>query len=286
MRRKTLAKAVEVEGIGLQTGQKIVLRLCPVAQDSGLHIQRVDTGAAPLKATVENLADASSRSTNLGSGESRVHTVEHLLSALRASEVTDLKIEVDGPEIPLLDGSSQGFIKLIEEAGIVEKEQTLPIFQLKDPLYLKKGDSELVALPLEPGSKSIFEVSALIHYPQNAFVGTQFLRFALNPADYKKEIASSRTFCLYEEVEQMQKMGLMKGGSLEAAVVIKGDEVLTPGGLRYEDEMIRHKVLDLIGDLSLVGQYFSAHIIALCPGHNSNTELAKKIFEHIRSSHE
>jgi len=177
--------------------------------------------------------------------------------------------------VPIFDGSSLRFVEMIEEAGYCEQGAEKQMMRLKTPIYWSQGEIHLIALPSEE-----YRISYTLHYPHSKTIGTQFYSFALDAEGFKKEIASSRTFSIYEEIAPMIEKGLVKGGSLDNAVIIKGDEVVNPGGLRYSDEMARHKVLDLIGDLSLVPP-FLAHVIAVRSGHGSNNAFAEKLLNQI-----
>ena len=201
--------------------------------------------------------------------------VEHILSALSGLEVDNALIQVEGPEIAAGDGSSQIFVDLIEEAGLVAQGEKRNLLEIAEPLYWSKGDIHLVALPsLE------FRVSYTLHYPQSALVGSQFYTYSANPDRFKKEIAPCRTFSLYEEIFPFIEKGIIKGGGLENALVIKGDQIMNPGGVRFPDEMARHKILDLIGDLALIGSPIVGHIISIRSGHASNVAFAKVLSNH------
>jgi len=274
--QKTLAQAVSFKGLGLFSGKKIEMHLKPMPENTGILFQRVDLKDKPiLEAKVQNVC-ATPRCTILGKEEVTVQTVEHLLAALKACEIDNLLIEINGSEVPIADGSAMPFIEMIEKAGIAYQKSTKKFYQLSSPVYWSQGDVHLVALPSDE-----FRISYTLNYPNSEFLRAQFHTIALNQESFKIEIAPSRTFSLYEEAVPFIEKGLMKGGSLENAVLIKGGVILNPEGLRFPDEMVRHKILDLIGDLSLVGFSFIAHIIAIRSGHFSNTSFAKEIYNHV-----
>ncbi len=198
------------------------------------------------------------------------------MAAIRAYRIDNVLIEISGPEVPIFDGSSMHFVEMIEYAGICENDGLKEIYSLKTPVFWSQGDIHLIALPSDE-----YRISYTLHYPHSKLIGTQFYTFALDQEGFKNEIASCRTFSLYEEIAPMIEKGLVKGGSLENAVIIKGGAVVNPEGLRFSDEMARHKVLDLIGDLSLVPP-FLAHVVAVRSGHASNNAFAKQLLNHIK----
>jgi UDP-3-O-acyl N-acetylglucosamine deacetylase len=244
-------------------------------QDKALGIQfiRTDLEEKPISALASSVLDASARATILGSSSGYISTVEHLLSALAGLGIDDLTVQIDGPEVPILDGSALNYIEAIQIESIIEKgDQERAIYRVLEPIIYRHEQTLIMLLPDECS-----RYTCVIDYPQNKFIGTQFFNFEMNLKDYCKEVAPCRTFCLFEEIEAMKEMGLIKGASLDIAVVIKGDQVLTPGGLRFLDEMVRHKLLDLMGDLSLSGRELRAQVVAIRPGHQHNVALAKKI---------
>jgi UDP-3-O-[3-hydroxymyristoyl] N-acetylglucosamine deacetylase len=220
---------------------------------------------------------ATPRCTVLGNGTISIQTVEHLLSALRAFEIDNVLIEISGPEVPIFDGSALPFVEMIEKAGIRELEKEKKTVKVQTPLFWSQGDIHLIAVPSDH-----FRISYTLHYPHSSAIGTQYYSFALSQECFKNEIAPSRTFSVYEEIAPMIEKGLVKGGSLTNAVIIKDNAIVNSEGLRFSDEMVRHKVLDLIGDLSLVPVWFYAHIIAVRSGHSSNNAFAKELYDEIK----
>jgi len=274
--QRTIAVPAEFSGIGLHTGEEVTIRFCPASEGTGIVFQRVDLPSKPIiPAALEYVCDTS-RSTTIGVGSIKIHTIEHILSALRAYNIDNINIEINSIEPPVGDGSSAPFIKLIEEAGIVDQKNTTPIVKIQQPVYWSEGDIHIVALP-----EDCFRVSYTLHYPQSKILKAQYFSCEVTPEIYKQQIAPCRTFSQYEEITMLMDRGLIKGGSLSNAVVIKDDIVLSCGGLHFPDEMVRHKVLDLIGDLSLVGFNFFAHIIAIRSGHAANCAFAKTFYDHI-----
>jgi UDP-3-O-[3-hydroxymyristoyl] N-acetylglucosamine deacetylase len=275
-KQRTLKKEVSFSGIGIHTGKEVTMRFIPAKEGTGIIFKRSDLSSRPvIPATVEYVC-ANSRNTTLGIADVRVHTVEHVLAAVRAYDIDNLTIEIHGVEPPVGNGSSDIFVNMIENAGIIEQNYVVPIVKLRNPVYWSEGDIHLVALPYEG-----YRISYTLNYPETKVLKSQYYSVSLNCETFKKEIASCRTFSLYEEVSALMDRGLIKGASLDNAVVIKDDTILSKEGLYFPDEMVRHKILDVIGDLSLVGFDFQAHIIAIRSGHASNVAFAKKIFNYI-----
>jgi UDP-3-O-[3-hydroxymyristoyl] N-acetylglucosamine deacetylase len=216
------------------------------------------------------------RCTILGNHKFTIHTVEHLLSALKAMGVDNAILAISGPEVPIMDGSSEAFVEAILKAGIVELEEEKEIYTLDSPISWSKGDIHLVAIPAQE-----FRISYTLHFPESAILKSQYFSIVINPQNFAEQIASCRTFCLYEEIAPFIESGLIKGGGLDNAVIIKNDVVINPDGVRFSDEMVRHKILDLIGDLSLVSCPFYAHIIAIRSGHASNIAFARELLNHL-----
>lgn len=275
-KQRTLSQPATFSGIGIHTGQMVSLRFCPAKEGTGIVFQRVDLPSKPvIPARIEYVQDTA-RSTTIGISDVRIHTVEHVLSAIKAHSIDNLCIEISNIEPPVGNGSSDVFVDMIEEAGVIEQEASLPIVKIQQPLYFSEGDIQLVALPYDG-----YRISYTLSYPGSSFLRGQFHSLVVTPDSFNREIASCRTFSLYKEITALMDRGLIKGGSLDNAVVIKEDMILSKGGLFFPDEMARHKILDLIGDLSLIGFDFHAHIIAIRSGHPSNFAFAKKILTHI-----
>lgn len=270
--QRSLKTSASVSGVGLFTGAKTTLTLKPAPEGTGIIFQRMDLPSKPtLAASVENVLETP-RCTILGTSEFQIQTVEHILSALKAFDLDNVMIEIDGGEIPSCDGSALPFVEMIEKVGVLSQVATKKVHYLEAPIFWSKGDVQLVALPAEE-----FRISYTLSYPNSELLKSQFYTVHVNEETYKQEIAPARTFSLYEEVVPLIEKGNIKGGRLDNAVIIKGDSILNPEGVRYRDEMVRHKILDLIGDLSLVGGCFHAHVIAIRSGHFSNTSFAREL---------
>lgn len=275
-KQRTLQRTVSASGIGLFSGEKVSIRLCPAEENWGIVFQRVDLPHRPLLPARSEYVQGTPRCTVIGNGKDSVQTVEHLLAALRAYGIDNLLIEISGSEVPIFDGSSLHFVSMIEEAGISEQASEKKVYKLQTPAFWSKGEIHLIALPSEES-----RISYTLHYPQSKAIGTQFYSYVLGQESFKKEIAPCRTFSVYEEIAPMIEKGLIKGGSLDSAVIIKEDAVVNPEGLRFPYELVGHKVLDIIGDLSLVPP-FLAHVVAIRSGHASNNAFAKELLNHIK----
>lgn len=274
--QRTLKKPVSYSGVGIHTGKEVTIRFCPAQVHSGIVFQRIDLPGKPtIPAAVEYVQDTS-RSTMIGIGACSVQTVEHVLAALSAYQIDNLCIQVTDGEPPIGDGSSKTFVELIEEAGVEEQQAVKNIVSLKHPVHFTHGQTHLVALP-----SNEFRISYTLHYPNTPVIRSQYFSLQITDKNFKEQIAECRTFALYEEITLLMEKGLIRGGSLENAVVIKDDVVFSKEGLRYPDEMVRHKILDLIGDLSLVGLPFLGHIIAIRSGHAANVALSKLLLRHL-----
>jgi len=267
MLQHTIKKQISISGIGLHSGKNVHVTFKPGGVGSGIEFVRTDLPGHPgIKANLRNVS-STVRGTNLG----EVHTVEHILSALHALSITNLYVELDGPEPPSLDGSSKLYCDLIMKSGISAQGSNAKSIKIKEPVIVMESGKCLVALPSDR-----FLVSFMINYPVD-FIGTQFCEFELSGKKYLSEIAPARTYGFISEVEALKKRGLALGASPECAVAIGKDGYLTK--LRFEDELVRHKILDLIGDLALLQAEIKAHIVCIRSGHDMNIKLAKKIEE-------
>lgn len=275
-KQRTLSREVSYSGIGIHTGRCVNMRFIPCEGGTGVIFRRSDLpGRQMIPATVEYVCDTS-RSTTIGIGSVKIHTIEHVMAAIRAYKIDNLIVEVSNLEPPVGNGGSDCFVEMIEEAGIEELSATTPVLKLKEPVYFTDGDIHLVALPYEG-----YKISYTLSYPNNSALKCQYQSFEITPEIFKRELAPCRTFSLYEEVSALMDMGLVKGGSLDNAVIVKGEVFFSKGGLHFEDEMVRHKMLDMVGDLSLIGYDILMHIVAIRAGHASNYAFSKKILQSI-----
>src|SRR4051812_11800373 len=269
--QQTLAKSAELMGVSLHTGEKVTLRLQPAPADHGIKFKRKDLQDEPtIDAKIENLKTVE-RATTIGEGSMRVHTVEHILSALTGMGVDNALIEMDANEPPIGDGSASPYVELIKKAGVAAQEKPRRAFTVREPIHIEtKGGSLLVVLPDDK-----FRISCTQVGPNGRFA--QYMSTEITPAIYEREIAPARTFVYYEDVEPLIEKNLIKGGSLENAIVIRGEAVLSKEPLRFTDEFVRHKILDIVGDLALFGARIHGHVVAVKPGHGPNAELARAL---------
>jgi UDP-3-O-[3-hydroxymyristoyl] N-acetylglucosamine deacetylase / 3-hydroxyacyl-[acyl-carrier-protein] dehydratase len=267
----TLGKAASFGGTALHTGEKVTLKLQPAPVDHGIKFKRKDLQEEPtIDAKIENLKTVE-RATTIGEGSVRVHTVEHVLAALWAMGVDNAVVEMDANEPPIGDGSAQAYVDLIRKAGVTAQEELRKFFDVRETMHVESKTGAL--LVLLPDDK--FRISCTQAGPNNQF--SQFYSMEVTPPLFEREIAPARTFVYYEDVKPLMDKNLIKGGSLENAIVVRGDAVLSKEPLRFADEFVRHKILDIIGDLALVGRRIRGHVVAVKPGHASNAELARSI---------
>ena len=278
MKRKTIKNTVEISGIGLHKGEEIKLALKSNGQESneqGIIFKRVDVADKNniVKADYRNLFDLE-RGTNIRNEDDvKVHTIEHFLSALSVTGITDILVEISGNELPILDGSSAGFVEKLLEAEIVELESEIEPVVIKEPVIFsdEKAGKYVMALPYDN-----FKISYTIDF-NHSFLKSQYFEIEVNLENYMENIARCRTFAFDYEIDFLKKNNLALGGSLENAVVVGADGPLNPEGLRYPDEFVRHKILDIVGDLYVLGRPLQAHIIAIKAGHYVNSRLTEMI---------
>ncbi len=270
LNQQTLNRPASFSGTGLHSGNRVNMTILPAPANSGVRFRRVDLEGKPeIEARVENVSETS-RSTTLAKGNVKVHTVEHVLAALAGYGVDNAIVELDANEPPIADGSSREFCKIIQEAGIVPLVENREPYTPTAPIELQMGETTMTLFPDEA-----FKISCTSADKHGRF--TQFYSTEITPKTWEKELAHARTFCFYEEIEYLIKNGLIKGGSLENAVVIRDDAVLTTEPLRYPEEFVRHKMLDIVGDLSLFGRPIHGHLIAVKPSHSANCEFVRHI---------
>ncbi len=268
MNQKTIKKEMIISGKGLHSGAKVSMKLKPSFAGSGIVFIRTDLEGRPSVAALPGSVTSTARGTGLGD---LVITVEHLLSSLYALSVANLEVELDGPELPSLDGSSRGFCDAVMKTGLMDQKVPMNVAAPRSPLVVRDGDRCLIALPSDR-----FKISFMINYPV-PFIGTQFFRFVFDPGAYMRDIAPARTFGFMKELEELRSKSLAKGAGLDNAVAI--GEAGYMNELRFHDELVRHKILDLIGDLSLAGREIRAHVIGIRSGHGLNIRLAKMLKE-------
>ena len=267
-KQKTIAREIVYSGIGLHSGAEVKMKLSPAPVDTGIVFIRTDLPNKPrIKAIASNVT-STLRATTIGDGEIKVFTIEHLMSALFASDIDNCYIELDNEEPPVVDGASEVFVKLLSEAGSVEQDKMRQEIVIKKVYRIDDKERFVMVVPYDG-----FRVSFTSLNP-HPLIGTQYYDFTFDIDAYKQEIAPARTIAYEKEVEALHKMGLGLGGNLENVIVYNDEGWMNK--LRYADELVRHKILDIIGDLRLAG-VLKAHVIAVKSGHELNTKLAKKI---------
>ena len=267
----TLAGSATLEGTSLHTGEKVTLTLKPAPEGHGFKFRRIDLPDQPFISADVDKVQTVERATTLAEGSVKVHTVEHVISALTGMGVDNALIEMDANEPPIGDGSSLPFVEMIKSVGLKAQNVSRKIWEIREPIHLETGDGTLITIV----PSKTFRVSVTNVGPDGRF--TQYFSTEVNPETYEKEICAARTFVYYEDVKPLLEKGLIKGGSLESAVVIRGNEVMSKESLRFPNEFARHKALDLIGDLMLSGKRILGHVIAVKPGHGPNTLMAAKL---------
>jgi len=274
LNQQTLNRSASFSGIGLHSGNRVNMTIHPAPANSGVRFRRVDLEGKPeIEARVENVSETN-RSTTIAKGNVKIHTVEHVLAALAGYGIDNAIIELDANEPPIADGSSREFCKIILGAGISVLAEKREFYTPTEPIELRSGETVMTLFPAET-----FKITCTSADKQGRF--TQFYSTEVTPQTWEKELSHARTFCFFEEIEYLIKNGLIKGGSLENAVVIRDDAVLTTEPLRYAEEFVRHKMLDILGDLSLAGRPVRGHLIAVKPSHGANCEFARLIVAQI-----
>lgn len=274
MKQRTLARAVSIRGNGLHTGNPVTLTLKPAPADHGITFKRMDLSGHPeIKPRIELVGDLV-RNTTVQDGHAKVHLVEHVLSALSGCGIDNIVIEMDSSEPPIMDGSARPFVNLILEGEPVEQEKERVYFDLDAPVSVMKGNRSIIAIPHE-------RLKITCTSTDDRGYHTQHLSIEIDPETYISQLAAARTFTIYEDIEELLKMGKIRGGSLDTAIVIKGGNILSKEPLRFKDEFVRHKILDIVGDIVLLGAPLRAHIVATCPGHELNASLTRALAERM-----
>jgi len=271
----TLRRQISCVGIGLHSGNKVHLSLKPAPADFGIRFRRTDIGNHEVPATVQNLGGIQ-LATGLARNEVSVETVEHLLAALTSVNVDNVLIELNSPEVPIMDGSAAPFIYLIHEAGVKRQPSPRKYLKIVRPIAISRGDKRIALYPSDH-----FKVTYSISY-DHPLLRHQSRTVRITEESFVEEIAPARTFTFLKDVEVMRQNGLALGGSLENAIVL-GETGILNNALRFEDEFVRHKILDAIGDLALVGYPVVGHLVAHRAGHALHTEFAAKILAETHS---
>ena len=273
-KQRTISSQVSLSGVGIHTGNKVNITFKPAPASSGVAFIRTDLPGAPrIQANVQSfLAAKFSRRSSIGNNGAEVQTIEHFMAALSSLGIDNIDVEIDNNELPGLDGSAIKFVEALEKAGIAELEQEKYIHIIKEPICIEDGASSITIVPAKE-----FKISYTLDY-DHPLLEAQFLEIRVNAGSFKTEIAPARTFCLENEANELQNQGLGLGANYENTLVV-GKTGVIKNSLRFKDEFVRHKILDLIGDLGLAGCPIRGHVIALKSGHSLNLKIAQKIYE-------
>lgn len=271
--QKTIRKKTEVKGIGIHSGDPCTLTFKPAPADTGVYFIRTDLPGRPsLKVSAKNV-QATSHATTVGGGEFTVATIEHCLSALSALRIDNLFIELDGPEIPIGDGSARDFLRSLLAVGLVEQDQPRKYCYITEPIYFSEGEKHAYVVPYHG-----LRLTVTIDFPHPK-IGKQNIDIDINEQSFGRDIAEARTFGFMKDVEALQARGLAKGGSLENAIVLDAEAILNPEGVRWENEFVRHKALDALGDLVTLEMPLMGHVVLHKAGHDVMNKLVKKIWD-------
>jgi UDP-3-O-[3-hydroxymyristoyl] N-acetylglucosamine deacetylase len=270
IKQTTLASPAETSGSGLHTAVTVHLRLLPAPPDTGHVFVRTDLGGFEIPATVESVAHCSYATTLMRTGV-MLSTVEHLLAALRGAAVDNAYIEVDNLELPIMDGSSEAFTEMIERAGVVQQPLARRALLVRESVAVEQGNRRIRIEPAET-----FEIDCMIDF-KHPMIGVQHLLFEMTDGTFGREISAARTFGFTEEIEALRRANLIRGGSLENAIVLTPEGMLNETGLRFPDEFVRHKILDIIGDLALLGMPIMGRVCAERSGHILHATLMSKL---------
>jgi UDP-3-O-[3-hydroxymyristoyl] N-acetylglucosamine deacetylase len=271
LNQRTLAKKVSVTGIGIHSGKKVTLTLHPAEADFGIQFKRTDIpGAEILKANAITVG-ATENNTTIGSGINSVHTVEHLLSVFYGFGINNVYCEINGPEVPIMDGSGASFVFLIKETGISSLNKSKKFLIVLEKVRVEVDDKWA---EIEPSSRLIIDSTIIFAHP---VIKSQKKVFEFSCENYINDIGRARTFGLLKDVDALKRRGLIKGGSLDNAIVLDDFKIVNPEGIRFPDEFVRHKILDTVGDISLLGHEIAGKITTFKSGHNLHNLLCRKL---------
>lgn len=269
--QQTLKSVIGCRGIGLHSGQRVSMKLIPAPPATGIVFRRTDNGAE-IRASWENAVNSAGCTMLSDSAGRMVGTIEHLMAALAGAAVDNLIVELDGPEVPIMDGSAAPFLFLIECAGIIEQDMPRKAIEVLRPVSIVEGET-MVGLYPDPEFSMSFEIDY-----DSPLIRQQTKTLAIDTEAFKLELSRARTFGFLSDVERLRAVGLARGGSLDNAIVVDGDHVLNSEGLRYDDEFVRHKLLDAVGDLYLAGAPIIGRFRGVCSGHSHNRRLLAALF--------
>jgi len=271
--QRTIAKEVSITGIGIHSGKKVTLKMFPAEADTGVVFKRTDVANSQIiKADARNVGPTRNNTT-LGDGPDAIHTVEHLLSAFYGLGIDNVYCEIDGPEVPIMDGSSASFVFVLKETGVENLNKTKKFMVITETVEVEHNGTYA---KIEPSKNLIIDSTIVFAHPS---IHTQKEIFEFSCENYMKEISRARTFGMLRDVDMLKRMGLAKGGSLDNAIVLDDYKVINQDGLRFVDEFVRHKILDTIGDVSLLGHELAGKITTYKSGHYLHNVLCRKILE-------
>ena len=271
--QRTLRREVGCTGIGLHTGERVGIKVRPAPPDTGICFVRTDLPGSPMiKASFENVVDTT-LATTIGRNGCRVATIEHLMAAFFGLGVDNAVVEIDGPEVPIMDGSAAPFVFLLRSAGIKPQNKAKKFFVIKRPFHIEDGDR---SVSISPSKELRIIYTINFNHP---LLRDQTFDTTFSSKEFAKEISRARTFGFLKDVQALKKAGLAKGGSLDNAIVVDDFKILNEDGLRYEDEFVRHKILDFIGDLSILGAPVIGHFEVKRSGHFLNQEMLRKLMK-------
>jgi UDP-3-O-[3-hydroxymyristoyl] N-acetylglucosamine deacetylase len=266
--QKTISQSINFQGHGIHSGENVNITLKPASKNTGITFVRTDQNNCAINASVENLHNAN-RATILKNNQTTINTPEHLLAACFGLGIDNLIIEIDNNEVPIMDGSSKNFVEKLLQAGIKDLAAPKEKIIIKEPIIVKNQAAYLMALPC-----NTFKITFLIDYPET-FIGDQIKSSEINDQTFINEIAPARTYGFYSEVKDLLEKNLAQGGTLENAVVVAENNYMNK--LRFDDELVRHKILDLIGDLAIIGKPINGHFVGVKSGHALNGELVREL---------
>ncbi len=269
--QQTIKRPATLSGIGIHTGSQVSMTWKPAPIDHGIRFVRVDLDDKPVvEPHIRNVGDTT-RWTTIGSDHFVIHTIEHVMATLAGFGIDNVVVELDGNEPPVGDGSARPYVQMVKQAGVQPQEGKREIFQPREVTHVEVGDAMAIVLPSDQ-----LRISCTIHYGKPG-LDAQFLSLAIEPETFETQISPARTFAFYDEIQYLMDKGLIKGGSLENSVLIRNESVLATEPLRFRDEFVRHKILDVLGDITLLGRPLAAHIVVLRPGHTLNAELTRAL---------
>lgn len=275
--QRTIRKKTVVHGVGIHSGDPCTLTFRPAPADTGVYFIRADLPGKPsLKVTARNV-QATSHQTTIGGDVFSVATIEHCLSALSALRIDNLFIELDGPEIPICDGSARDFLKALLDVGIVEQDQPRKYCYITEPIYFSEGEKHAYVVPYHG-----LRLTVTIDFPHPK-IGKQIIDIDINEQSFARDVAEARTFGFLKDVEVLKARGLAKGGSLDNCVVLDDQSVINPEGLRWDDEFVRHKALDALGDLVTLEMPLMGHVVLYKAGHDIMNKMVRKIWDSPKS---